>query len=54
MERAFSSGARRVEMVGRHLKDCMARSQHKSLRHRREGAGETDILRTVEQNESQI
>ena len=54
MQGAFCPGARRVETVGRHLKDCMARSQHKNCAIRREGAGETDILRTVEQNESQI
>ena len=36
-------GVRRVEMVGRHLKDYVERSCH-----------ETDILRTIEQNESQM
>ena len=38
-------------LVGCRSKDCMARSQHKSLCHSGEGVGETNIIRTVEQNE---
>ena len=37
-------------MIGRHLKDCTARSQRRSFVPFGEGAGETDILKTTEQN----
>ena len=54
MRRASCPGVRGVETVRHHAKDCMARSLHTSLCHSGgRGAGETNILRTVEQNESQ-
>ena len=51
MRGAFGPGARRVEMVGRKLKACIAEANTRVCAIRREGAGETDILRTVEENE---
>ena len=48
IKEAFCTGARRVETVGRHLKDCSARNQHKSLNHSGRRCWRD------EQNESQI
>ena len=51
----FCPGARRFETVGHHLNDCLARKPTKEfVIIWREGAVDTNILRTVEQNESQI
>ena len=48
---SICAGARRVETVGRHSKD---EAYTRMCTIRREGAGETNIFRTVELNESQM